>query len=62
MLCVTIGRLAPDTRHLADPMYDRAALEALVPRLVALRRAESPVSRLDSFVVRGPARLPLVAA
>lgn len=40
----------------------RAALEALVPRLVALRRAESPVSRLDSFMVRGPARLPLVAA
>lgn len=40
----------------------RAALEAVVPRLASLRRAEPRVARLDSFLVRGPARLPLIAA
>jgi cytochrome P450 len=40
----------------------RVALEALVPRLAALKRAESRVARIDSFVVRGPSRLSLVAA
>jgi cytochrome P450 len=40
----------------------RAALDALVPRLAALRKADARVVRLDSFLVRGPARLPLIAA
>jgi cytochrome P450 len=38
----------------------RAALEALVPRLVGLRKQEAQPPRLNSFLVRGPARLALV--
>jgi cytochrome P450 len=38
----------------------RAALEALVPRLGRLRKRDAEPPRLDSFLVRGPARLPLV--
>jgi len=37
----------------------RVALEALVPELVRLRCAETRVPRIDSFLVRGPSRLPL---
>jgi cytochrome P450 len=37
----------------------RAALEALVPRLLMLRKLEATPPRLDSFLVRGPARLAL---
>ena len=37
----------------------RAALEALVPRLVGMRKREAQPPRLDSFLVRGPARLVL---
>jgi cytochrome P450 len=37
----------------------RVALEALVPRLAALRKREAEPPRLDSFLVRGPARLVL---
>jgi cytochrome P450 len=37
----------------------RAALEALAPRLVGLRKRDAEPPRLDSFLVRGPARLVL---
>jgi len=37
----------------------KVALEALVPELVLLRHAEARVPRIDSFLVRGPSRLPL---
>jgi cytochrome P450 len=37
----------------------RIALEALVPRLVALRKRDAQPPRLASFLVRGPARLAL---
>jgi cytochrome P450 len=37
----------------------RVALEALVPELVKLERAESGRERVDSFLVRGPKRLEL---
>jgi cytochrome P450 len=37
----------------------RVALEALVPELVRMRRVEARVPRVDSFLVRGPSRLPL---
>ena len=40
----------------------RVALEALVPRLLGLRKLEAQPPRLDSFLVRGPARLGLVSA
>ncbi len=40
----------------------RIALEALVPRLLTLRKLEAIPPRLDSFLVRGPARLGLVPA
>ncbi len=39
-----------------------AALEALVPELLRRRRAEPGLERVDSFLVRGPARLELAAA
>ena len=38
----------------------RVALEALVPRLGALRKRDAEPARLDSFLVRGPAQLALV--
>jgi cytochrome P450 len=38
----------------------RVALEALVPRLLGLRKRDAEPPRLDSFLVRGPARLALV--
>jgi cytochrome P450 len=37
----------------------KAALEALVPELVRRRRREERLSRIDSFLVRGPSRLTL---
>jgi cytochrome P450 len=37
----------------------RVALEALVPELVDMRRAEPRAPHIDSFLVRGPSRLPL---
>ena len=40
----------------------RVALEALVPELPRLRRRDAATIFVDSFVVRGPKRLPLVAA
>jgi cytochrome P450 len=40
----------------------KVALEALVPELVRLRRGEARVARVDSFLVRGPSRLPLEEA
>jgi cytochrome P450 len=40
----------------------KAALEALVPELLHLRRSEAHVSRIDSFLVRGPSRLTLSEA
>jgi cytochrome P450 len=40
----------------------RVALEALVPRLLTLRKREAQPVRLDSFLVRGPARLVVEAA
>jgi cytochrome P450 len=39
----------------------RAALEALVPRLAGLTRSAT-AERIDSFLVRGPSRLPLAPA
>ena len=38
----------------------RAALEALAPRLASLRKLEAEPPRVESFLVRGPARLALV--
>ena len=38
----------------------RVALEALAPRLLALRKRDPEPPRLDSFLVRGPAQLALV--
>ena len=40
----------------------RVALEALAPRLLALRKRDAEPPRLDSFLVRGPAQLALVRA
>ena len=40
----------------------RAALEALAPRLASLRKLEAEPPRVESFLVRGPARLALVRA
>jgi len=40
----------------------KVALEALVPELTRLRRAEARVPRIDSFLVRGPRRLALRTA
>ena len=40
----------------------RVALEALVPALLRARRAETHIPRIDSFLVRGPSRLPLSEA
>jgi cytochrome P450 len=40
----------------------RAALEALLDELPALRRGEPAVEYVDSFLVRGPRRLPLLRA
>ena len=40
----------------------RAALEALIPRLGRLQKQDAQPPRLDSFLVRGPARLMLRAA
>jgi cytochrome P450 len=40
----------------------KVALEALVPELVRMRHSEAHVSRVDSFLVRGPSRLPLLEA
>ncbi|MFI5320817.1 MAG: cytochrome P450, partial [Myxococcota bacterium] len=40
----------------------RSALEALVPRLGRLQKNDAQPPRLDSFLVRGPARLLLRAA
>jgi cytochrome P450 len=40
----------------------RVALEALAPRLLALRKRDAEPPRLDSFLVRGPAQLALVPA
>ena len=37
----------------------RVALEALVPVLVQMRRADAQLPRIDSFLVRGPSRLAL---
>jgi len=37
----------------------KVALEALVPELARMRRVEARVPRIDSFLVRGPSRLPL---
>jgi cytochrome P450 len=37
----------------------KVALEALVPELSRLRRAEVRAPRIDSFLVRGPSRLAL---
>jgi cytochrome P450 len=39
----------------------RVALEALVPRLAALRKRDAQPPRLDSFLVRGPAQLVVAA-
>ena len=39
-----------------------AALEALIPELARRRKAAAPVERIDSFLVRGPSRLPLAPA
>ena len=38
----------------------RAALEALAPRLASLRKLDAEPPRVESFLVRGPARLALV--
>jgi hypothetical protein len=38
------------------------ALEALVPELPRLRRRDAATTLVDSFMVRGPKSLPLVAA
>jgi cytochrome P450 len=38
-----------------------AALQALVPELPRLRRSEEKLERIDSFLVRGPTRIPLQA-
>jgi cytochrome P450 len=35
------------------------ALEALVPELLRMQRADARVPRIDSFLVRGPSRLSL---
>jgi cytochrome P450 len=40
----------------------RVAFEALVPELVKLERSEGAVARIDSFLVRGPKRLPVKRA
>jgi len=40
----------------------RVALEALAPELLRMRHGEARVSRVDSFLVRGPSRLPLLEA
>jgi cytochrome P450 len=40
----------------------KVALEALVPELLLRRRIEPRVPRIDSFLVRGPSRLPLSEA
>ncbi len=40
----------------------RVALEALVPRLVALQKRDAVPPRLESFLVRGPTQLALVKA
>ena len=40
----------------------KTALEALVPELPRLRRRDDTIQYVDSFLVRGPARLDLVAA
>jgi len=37
----------------------KAALEALVPELVRMKHGEPALTRVDSFLVRGPSRLPL---
>ena len=37
----------------------RVALDTLIRRLPALERTEEPLERFDSFLVRGPVRLPL---
>ncbi|MGH0032447.1 MAG: cytochrome P450 [Myxococcota bacterium] len=39
-----------------------AALERLIPELVRRRKREPKVQRIDSFLVRGPSRLPLAPA
>ncbi|MDJ0868765.1 MAG: hypothetical protein QNK03_21835 [Myxococcota bacterium] len=38
------------------------ALEALAPELARLTRVDDRVARVDSFLVRGPRRLPLCRA
>jgi cytochrome P450 len=40
----------------------KTALEALVPELVRMRPSEGRLARVDSFLVRGPSRLPLLEA
>jgi cytochrome P450 len=40
----------------------QVALEALAPELLRMRHGEARVSRVDSFLVRGPSRLPLLEA
>ena len=37
-------------------------LEALVPELARFERAEPALARIDSFLIRGPKRLPTGAA
>jgi cytochrome P450 len=37
----------------------KVALETLIRRLPDLRRTDEPLERFDSFLVRGPVRLPL---
>ena len=37
----------------------RVAFETLVPELLKLERAERTLARIDSFLIRGPKRLPL---
>src|SRR5262245_34859959 len=40
----------------------RVAFETLVPELLKLERAERTLARIDSFLIRGPKRLPLQRA